>query len=156
VSKPMMIWIPLALLLIVVVLAAPGCASGTSAAGGLESGTLAPCPDSPNCVCSEDQGGAAIEPFALGEDPQASFEALVELIASRPRTEFVERRSDYAHAVVRTRLLGFKDDLELRLDRLAGVAQVRSVSRVGYSDLGANRARVESLRAAWQERCIAE
>jgi len=143
------IWLPLVLLLVAAAVAVPGCASRESVAQGLVSGALAPCPDRPNCVCSEDQGAAAIEPFALGGDAQASFDALVDLLSAQPRVELVERRPGYVHAVARTRLLRFRDDLELRLDAAAGVAHVRSASRVGYSDLGANRKRVERLRAAW-------
>ena len=53
---------------------------------------------------------------------------------------------NYLHAVATTRIMRFKDDLEFLLDRDAGTIGVRSASRVGYSDLGANRDRVESLR----------
>jgi uncharacterized protein (DUF1499 family) len=45
----------------------------------------------------------------------------------------------------RTRL-GFVDDGEFALERQARVIHVRSASRVGYSDLGKNRGRVEELR----------
>jgi uncharacterized protein (DUF1499 family) len=54
---------------------------------------------------------------------------------------------DYLAATFRTPLLGFIDDLEARLDREAGVIQLRSASRVGHSDLGANRKRIERLVA---------
>ena len=46
-----------------------------------------------------------------------------------------------------SRLMRFRDDVEFLLDREARVFHVRSASRVGYSDLGANAARVERLRA---------
>ena len=37
-------------------------------------------------------------------------------------------------------------DLELRMDKENGLIHVRSGSRVGYSDIGANRRRVEDFR----------
>jgi len=52
----------------------------------------------------------------------------------------------YLWATFSTRIFRFIDDLELRMDEESDVIHVRSSSRVGYSDLGANRRRVEDLR----------
>jgi uncharacterized protein (DUF1499 family) len=41
----------------------------------------------------------------------------------------------------------YVDDLELAYDERAGLFHVRSASRLGWSDRGVNRARVEALRA---------
>jgi len=51
--------------------------------------------------------------------------------------------------VFRTSVLRFRDDVEFRLDREAAVVHVRSASRIGLSDLGANRYRLESIRKRW-------
>ena len=40
----------------------------------------------------------------------------------------------------------FVDDSEFLLDRERLVIQVRSASRLGYSDLGKNRSRIEEIR----------
>jgi len=58
----------------------------------------------------------------------------------------LEEQPGYLHAIFVSRLFRFVDDLELRLDEGAGVIQVRSASRVGHSDFGVNRKRVERLR----------
>lgn len=142
----------LLLLLATVAGGAFACAA-TPADLGLAAGRLHPCPASPNCVCSEDPtAAAALAPLAYTGDGPLAFAALVELVAAEPDAELVTVEPGYAHAVYRTPLLRFRDDLELRLDEAAGVIQVRSASRVGYSDLGANRRRVEALRARWQGR----
>ena len=52
----------------------------------------------------------------------------------------------YIAATFSSKVFGFVDDVELRADAEAGVIHVRSASRVGRSDLGANRRRVESIR----------
>lgn len=117
---------------------------------GLVDGRLRPCPDTPNCESSEGPE-ASVAPLALGDDPVGSFAALVALVRTLPDATPREARADYAHVVFRTPLLGFRDDLELRLDRELGVAHVRSASRVGRSDLGANRARIDHLRELWRE-----
>lgn len=108
---------------------------------------LKPCPDSPNCVCSEASDAAhRIEPFRFTGDPQAAWVQLHEALRTLPRLRIVTLSDDYLHAEVRTRLLRFVDDLEFLLAPAEGCIHVRSASRVGYSDLGANRRRVESLR----------
>ena len=63
------------------------------------------------------------------------------------RSTVVSETDDYLHAICRTRL-GFVDDVECRL--AGDVIHVRSASRVGWFDFGANRARVEWLRRAFQ------
>ncbi|MFT6364114.1 MAG: hypothetical protein ACJAZ8_002538 [Planctomycetota bacterium] len=82
---------------------------------------------------------------------QAAFQSLIELIEAQPRVELVTVEQTYAHAVFRTPLMRFRDDLEVRLDEPNTVIHVRSASRVGHSDMGANRKRVEALRVLWAQ-----
>jgi uncharacterized protein (DUF1499 family) len=65
-----------------------------------------------------------------------------------PRTRIVRETADYLHAECRSTLFGFIDDLELNLRPTEGIIAVRSASRLGYSDFGANRRRIERLRAS--------
>lgn len=117
---------------------------------GLVDGRLRDCPPEPNCVCSEDPATrAAIGPLRFDGDPRAAFDSLVAHVARADGATVVTQEERYAHAVFLTPLLHFADDLELRLDADAGVIHVRSASRIGHSDLGANRERVEALRASW-------
>lgn len=120
-----------------------GLASCSSAAGkGLENGRLRPCPASPNCISSEAPGGD-VPPFVVqGEDGWERLRlAIVSLGGSIEGEE-----AGYLHATFRSRIFGFVDDLECRQD--GDVVQVRSASRVGWWDMGANRRRVEKLRKA--------
>ena len=64
-----------------------------------------------------------------------------------PRTRIVVDTADYLHAECASAVFGFVDDLELHLRRAEGIIAVRSASRLGYSDLGVNRHRIENLRA---------
>ncbi|MGD2016471.1 MAG: DUF1499 domain-containing protein [Planctomycetota bacterium] len=129
--------------------AAIGCAGPEV---GLDGGALRPCPGSPNCVSSEEGApeGARVAPLDIpaGTSPAAAFEALAAVVGERASLEVVE--PEYLHAVFKTRLLRFRDDFEARLDAAAGVIHVRSASRLGYSDLGANRRRVEAVREAFR------
>jgi uncharacterized protein (DUF1499 family) len=65
------------------------------------------------------------------------------------RTRLVEERDDYWHVEFTTLIMRYVDDVEFRFDPKEPAIQVRSASRVGYSDLGVNRKRVEAIRAAF-------
>ncbi|MDX1595145.1 MAG: DUF1499 domain-containing protein [Gammaproteobacteria bacterium] len=120
---------------------------GIAPAYGLEAGRLRPCPDTPNCVSSEPgtPPGQRVEPLASGAGPPraawSAFRDAVEAAGGEPVLE----SEGYLAATFRSPLFGFVDDLEARLDRETGVIHVRSASRVGRSDLGANRARIERI-----------
>ncbi|HEY5717459.1 MAG TPA: DUF1499 domain-containing protein, partial [Motiliproteus sp.] len=64
----------------------------------------------------------------------------------------VRVQDDYLAATFTSSLFGFVDDLEARLELDKQQIQLRSASRVGHSDLGANRTRVELLRRQFNQR----
>jgi uncharacterized protein (DUF1499 family) len=113
---------------------------------GIKSGILAPCPASPNCVSSfavDDQH--RIAPLVFTGDPDAAFARLKATLSSRGDATVIEEHAGYLRVELRTTL--FVDDAEFLLDRERQVFQVRSASRLGYSDLGKNRSRMEEIRA---------
>ncbi len=120
---------------------------------GLDDGRLRACPERPNCVCSEAGAAAAsraIAPLELRDGPpEAAWRRLQEAIAEEGG-EAVLVTGEYLAATFRTPLFGFVDDLEARIDRAGRVIHLRSASRVGHSDLGANRARVARLAARFE------
>lgn len=142
--------------ILVVALALGACMTPRGTAKvGLVSGTLRPCPSSPNCVCSTTDHSDpvhGIEPLPLDVPADEAIAALEALVESFPRAKVVTTGEHYLHAEFTSRLFRFVDDVEFLVDAEAGVIHVRSSSRVGYSDLGANRTRVEALRSAWAER----
>lgn len=110
---------------------------------GVKDGKLAPCPGSPNCVNSQsDNPQSKIEPL-----PLVSMAQLKAAIASMERTTIIEEKSDYLYAEFKSKLMGYVDDVEFYLDSQAGVIHVRSASRLGKSDLGVNRQRIETIRS---------
>lgn len=120
-------------------------------------GRLRPCGKAPNCVSSQaDDEAHRVEPLRLPADiePYAAFARFLELLESR-RDARVHARSPlqpdapvaFAHLEFVSPYLRFRDDVALLLDPAARLVHVRSGSRIGYSDLGKNRARVEELRA---------
>lgn len=124
---------------------------------GVHDGRLAACPASPNCVSSDaDDASQQVDPFRVKGPPEDAWAAVREAVAALPRTRIVEESGDYLHAECRSALLGFVDDLELHLRVDDGTLAVRSASRLGYSDLGVNRRRVEELREALEGLTVIE
>ena len=72
---------------------------------------------------------------------------LKKVIESMERTKVIDQTSNYLYAEFKSQLMGFVDDVEFYLDPDANVLHVRSASRLGQSDLGVNRKRVEEIRA---------
>lgn len=110
---------------------------------GLKGKALLACPSSPNCVSS--YLSEAPHGIAAIEGNEQTFQSLVSHLGEAEGYRVKERAKNYIHATYQSRLFGFVDDIELYFD--GSVIQVRSASRVGYSDLGANAKRVEALRA---------
>jgi len=109
-------------------------------------GHLRPCPDTPNCLNSEAESGrATIEPLAYKSSSDRAWQNLKRVIGETGG-KIVAEESGYLRAVYTSQLLRFKDDVEFRLEPAVSVIQLRSASRIGYWDLGANRRRVERIR----------
>jgi len=118
--------------------------------GELEQGRLMACPNSPNCVCSQDTAPQhAIAPLSFTSDVATARARLLKALATLPRIKILVDQPEYLHATSTTLIMRFVDDLEFLIDPQAKVIHVRSASRLGYSDLGVNRKRVEALRQAW-------
>jgi uncharacterized protein (DUF1499 family) len=77
-------------------------------------------------------------------------------VEAQPRTRIVAQTGDFLHAECRSRIFRFVDDLQLQLRAGEGIIAVRSASRLGYSDLGVNRKRVEALRSELKRRGVVE
>ncbi|MDJ1178928.1 DUF1499 domain-containing protein [Roseofilum sp. BLCC_M91] len=116
---------------------------------GVKEGKLAPCPSSPNCVCS--QGSTTdtehyIQPFSYSGTPSEAIEKLKSIIQGMPRTAIITESENYLYAEFTSKLMGYVDDVEFYLDQNAQTIHVRSASRLGQSDLGVNRKRIEEIR----------
>ena len=124
------------------------CAGTRPSTLGVKNSRLAPCPASPNCVASDHAEAAhAIAPFQLAMPAGDAWRAVRSTVAGLPRTEIIVATDDYLHAECRSALFGFVDDLELHLRPAQNLIAARSAARLGHSDCGVNRKRVEKLRA---------
>lgn len=116
---------------------------------GVKDGQLAPVPSSPNCVSSQAPQSDTehyIAPLAIGGSPPEAIAQLKAIVQSLERTQIIEASDNYLYAEFTSKLMGYVDDVEFYADGSA--VQVRSASRLGKSDLGVNRQRIEAIRSA--------
>ena len=117
---------------------------------GVKNGRLAPTVNKPNNVSSQaDPANAAhyVAALSFAGDAGAAMKKLRGVVEKMPRTAVIDSRADYLYAEFSTPLMGYVDDVEFYSD--GKVIHVRSASRLGYSDLGVNRKRVEAIRSAF-------
>lgn len=118
---------------------------------GVHDARLAPPKRTPNNVNSQiDKVADAahyIEPLRYRGDARKAWETLRNIVTGMPGARVEKSEPSYLYAEFSTKLMGFVDDVEFYLDEKAGVIHVRSASRLGRSDFGVNRERIESIRA---------
>lgn len=118
---------------------------------GVVNGRLTPCPDSPNCVSTQATDELhAITPIAYEGETAAAHAALLAILQADPSFTILTDSPTYIHAEARTAVWQFIDDVEFTFDEAASLIHFRSASRLGYGDAGANRQRLEAVRAAFQ------
>jgi uncharacterized protein (DUF1499 family) len=113
----------------------------------LQDGRFQPCPSEPHCVSTQDKDDRhAIQPIALAMPIEEAWPKIIAVVRDTERTTIVEKFDYYLRAEVESPWHFYVDDLELFWDPEASRLHARSSSRVGYSDFGTNRNRVEALR----------
>lgn len=120
---------------------------------GLQNNQLSPCPDSPNCVNSEYADDSAHYVAAITYQNR-SVEDIIQLLQqtiAMSGGRISEHKSLYIAATYTTRLFRFVDDVEFRIDPQQQRIHIRSASRQGHSDLGANRKRVQTIKQIFMQ-----
>jgi len=110
--------------------------------------SLEPCPDSPNCICSQADESDKVHylaPFDYAGPADAAVAAIAAVLGAESGAEVTGQTADRVDAVFTTRIFRFKDDVAFVVDSAAGKIHFRSASRTGHSDLGANRKRLEAV-----------
>lgn len=123
---------------------------------GAHGGKLKELSSTPNSISSQaslypdhpQQRYSTIAPLALRGDGLATLAKIKTLVEAMSGSKIVKSEPAYLYAEFTTPLMKYVDDVEFWFDPSSNVIQVRSASRLGKSDLGANRKRVEAVRAA--------
>ncbi len=115
---------------------------------GLQNGQLRPCPDSPNCVCSESHSQSDSQHFIEAIKGNKQTWAKLKQIMIEQGGDIQTESSDYMHMTFSTAVFHYVDDVEVRFDKENNLIHIRSASRIGRSDFAVNRKRMESLKKA--------
>ena len=116
---------------------------------GYDAGKFTPPTWKPNCVSStvdKSDDKHYIAPIAYTDASRDAWKRLVGIVKGSPRVTLMSENAKYLYVEFKSAGLGFVDDVEFALDEKAGANQMRSASRLGVRDFGANRARIEAIR----------
>ncbi len=115
---------------------------------GVKDGKLLPCPNRPNCVCSQVQDPSHfVKPLTFSTTSEQAFQRLRSIVAAMPGARLIEEGPRYLHFTFTSAVLRFVDDVEFLVEESGNKIQMRSTSRLGYSDFGVNRKRIEAIRS---------
>ncbi|MBT9312684.1 DUF1499 domain-containing protein [Leptothoe kymatousa] len=118
---------------------------------GVTDGQLLACPGTPNCVSTQADSGDKehyIAPLTTDKSPADAIAHLKTIIEGMERSTIIESTDTYLYAEFSSKLMGFVDDIEFYAT--AGTVQMRAAARLGKSDLGVNRKRMEAIRTQFQ------
>ncbi|WP_158970754.1 DUF1499 domain-containing protein [Paraglaciecola sp. L3A3] len=121
---------------------------------GVQNGQLTPCPKKPNCVNSlaEDKS-QYIEPILHDGKPIHIKNDILNVLAELDNNQTTVAKDNYIRAEFTSAVFRFVDDVEFYFpETKSGTTKIhlRSASRVGYSDFGVNRKRIEQIRSKFE------
>ncbi len=118
---------------------------------GVKDGILSACPSSPNCVSSQASvHSQKVNPIPFEGNPMRAKLELINILNKDSKASIVTETDDYMH--VEYRAFVFIDDVEFYFSKEESVIHLRSASRVGHMDMGANKRRVKAISAAFSSR----
>ena len=114
---------------------------------GIVDGKLHPCPKSPNCVSTQAiDEKQKMEPINYSGSLEDAKAKIISIINSLKRSRIITNEENYIHIEFRTATFKFIDDVEFLFDDKEKVIHFRSRARMGYSDMGVNRKRMENIK----------
>jgi len=117
-------------------------------ANGLVEAKLTKCPDKPNCICTEFVADAThyVDPIGFSQSNAADILSNLKNSVREMGGSIQAETGNYLAATFSSSIFRFVDDLEIRIDTDQDMIHMRSASRVGRSDRGVNKKRIEQLK----------
>jgi len=113
---------------------------------GILNGKFHPCPKSPNCVSTHATNvKQKMNPIKFSGSLNEAKIKIIDIISSLKRSKIITNKENYIHAEFRTATFKFVDDVEFLFDDSQKIIHFRSRARSGYSDMGVNRKRMETI-----------
>lgn len=114
----------------------------------IQNGKFEPCTWAPRCVSTQETGRKYVEPLPYQENLAVIREKTLDVIRGMKRTKILRAENNYIHAQFTTRLLRFKDDVEVYFDDENKIIHFKSSSRIGFYDGRTNKNRINRLKDA--------
>jgi len=109
-------------------------------------GQFSECPEKPNCIFSKSSTPLhMVAPLIYESSFPEAKEKLLKVIESMPRAEVATDKENFLHVEFTSKIFRFVDDVKFYFNE-PGVIHFRSASRIGHSDMGVNRHRIEEIR----------
>ena len=120
---------------------------------GVVNARLSECPKTPNCVSSDSLEQSHYVPaFKLEKSPALVWGSIKTYLQAQNNMDIIIETKDYLYIESTSILMRFVDDFELHLREKDGIIAVRSASRLGKSDFGVNKQRVDDLYKALNDK----
>ena len=117
---------------------------------GIHNGKLLPLPNTPNCVATQSGNSTQhMEPISYATDREIAHQKLLQIINQMPRTTLVQNEPEYIYVVFRSSFFGFPDDVEFQF--ADNKIHFRAAARLGHSDFGVNRKRMENIKQLFEK-----
>ncbi|MFT5889708.1 MAG: hypothetical protein ACI9BO_002536 [Zhongshania sp.] len=118
---------------------------------GVRDGKLAEISSKPNNVSSQaDDPNKKVATLTFKDSPAETMNALKRAVADYGGGKIAAESEDYLYVIFTTSLMRYRDDVEFWLDVENKLVHFRSSSRAGYSDMGLNRKRYDSIAELYQ------
>ncbi|MBM7580229.1 DUF1499 domain-containing protein [Jeotgalibacillus terrae] len=118
----------------------------------LESGKLLPLKDKPNNVSTQtDHDDKRMEPFPYRGSKEESKKRIKSILESMNNIVIKNENDHMVYAIATSSFFKFKDDIDFLFSDEEKVIHYRSASRVGYSDMGVNKKRMNTIRELYME-----
>lgn len=121
---------------------------------GVKNGQLKACPNTPNCVSTQADVSDRthyINSIVMNVPVETAKDLLVRIVEEMDNAKMIVNEQTYMHVEFRSNFWAFVDDTEFYLDSDANEIHFRSAARLGRSDLGVNRKRMETIRSRYKE-----
>ncbi|VAW56062.1 hypothetical protein MNBD_GAMMA07-2704 [hydrothermal vent metagenome] len=114
---------------------------------GIYNNTFSHCPVTPNCISSDATDKKhKIDFLKLNAEYKNNWQAIHNAVNTLSNTKIVTFNETYIHAECSSTVFGFVDDLQLHLRENGENIAIKSAARLGHSDFGVNKKRIEKLR----------
>jgi uncharacterized protein (DUF1499 family) len=121
---------------------------------GIKDGRLAPCKKTPNCVSTQADPldkQHFIPPIRYETTKTEARQKIIKALQNiGGKTKIITQKPDYIHAENRSPTMGYIDDIEIYFEEHSKKIHIRSASRLGYSDFGMNRKRIQQIQSHFQ------